>query len=99
VTDAGVAAFRLVFIVAEKSPLTVATGVAALRLVFIVAEKSPLTVATGVAALSEVFMAAVKSPTVGALVRLVAVVTVPAVMLVGLATDAGKVTPAAAVTV
>jgi hypothetical protein len=47
----------------------------------------------------EVFIAAVKSPTVGALVRFVAVVIVPAVMFVGLATEFGNVTPAAAVTV
>jgi len=68
--------------VAEKSPLTVATGVAALRLVFIVAEKSPLTVATGVAAeaavVTLVFIVAVRSPAVGALVRFVTVVIVPA---------------------
>ena len=46
-----------------------------------------------------VFMVEVKSPLVGAFVRLVTVVIMPPVIFVGLATDVGKVTPAAAVTV
>jgi len=59
--------------------------------------------AVGVAAVAAVvtlvFMVAVRSPFVGAFVRLVTVVIVPAVILVGLATELGKVTTAAAVTV
>ena len=65
----------------------------------------PSLIASGVALLYDgtavpmlVFIVAVKSPDVGALVRLVTVVIVPAVMLVGLAMLDGKVTPAAAVT-
>ena len=62
----------------------------------------PVTLATALAATAvpiDVFMVAVKSPALGAFVRFVTVVIVPAVMFVGLATDVGNVTPAAAVTV
>lgn len=57
------------------------------------------TVTEGVAALRLVFIVAVKSPAVGAFVRFVTVVIVPAVIFVGLETLDGNVTPAAAVTV
>ena len=59
--------------------------------------------AIGVAAVAAVvtlvFIVAVRSPTVGAFVKFVTVVIVPAVMFVGLDTEDGNVTPAAAVTV
>jgi hypothetical protein len=49
--------------------------------------------------LTVVAIVEVRSPAVGAFVRFVTVVIVPAVIFVGLATEVGNVTPAAAVTV
>lgn len=58
----------------------------------------PVTVVTlaGVEAFKLVFIVAVKSPAVGALVKFVTVVMVPAVIFVGDAITEGTVTPAAA---